>query len=327
LPLAGRITVMKERKLLVTLFCLLAGLACVVTTQEEGGSADPAYQVVHGWPALPEGYALGQVVGVDVDSQNRVWVFHRAARPVLCIDGDTGEILSSFGDEMFQNEHGLAVDGDDNVWLTDADTHVVEKYSPEGELLMTLGIKGKAGEDEERFNKPTDVEVAPDGSIYVTDGYGNNRVVKLDSDGKFVTAWGAKGTGTGEFDTPHGIAIDGEGRVYIADRGNSRMQVFEADGTFLSEWRSDEIGRPWGVDITADGNVVVADGGDLTNTAYDRNGALLMTPDGEVIERWGSYGSQDGQFYWAHDIAAGDDGAVYVTDVNVGMRVQKFVRR
>ena len=317
---------MKVRTVLTILFCLLAGLACVVSTQDEPAGGDPKYEVVHGWPSLPEGYALGQVVGVDVDSQNRVWVFHRAARPVLCIDGDTGEVLSSFGDDLFENEHGLAVDGEDNVWLTDADTHVVQKYSPEGELLMTLGVKGESGEDEERFNKPTDVEVAPDGSVYVTDGYGNNRVVKLDSDGKFVTAWGIKGTGDGEFDTPHGIAIDGEGQVYIADRGNSRVQVFDADGKFLSEWKSDEIGRPWGVDITADGNVVVADGGDLTNTAYDRNGALLMTTEGEVIERWGSYGSQDGQFYWAHDIAAGPDGAVYVTDVNVGMRVQKFVR-
>ena len=318
---------MRKRIALATAFCVLAGLACVVSTQAPSNSGDPTYQVVHGWPKLPEGYALGQVVGVDVDSQNRVWVFHRAARPVLCIDADTGEILSSFGDDLFDNEHGLAVDGDDNVWVTDANTHVVQKYSPDGELLQTLGIEGEAGEDEERFNKPTDVEVGPDGSIYVTDGYGNNRVVKLGKDGKFVSAWGTKGTGSGEFDTPHGIAVDGEGRVYIADRGNSRLQVFDGDGKFLSEWKSDELGRPWGVDITADGNVVVADGGDLTNTAYDRNGALLMTADGDVIERWGSYGSQDGQFYWAHDIAAGPDGAVYVTDVNVGMRVQKFVRR
>ena len=318
---------MRNRVVLFVTFSLLAGLACVVSTQESSDSADPAYQVVHGWPNLPEGYALGQVVGVDVDSQNRVWVFHRAARPVLCIDADTGKILSSFGDDLFDNEHGLAVDGDDNVWVTDANTHVVQKYSPDGELLTTLGVKGEAGEDEERFNKPTDVEVGPDGSIYVTDGYGNNRVVKLDQDGKFLSAWGAKGNADGEFDTPHGIAVDGDGRVYIADRGNSRLQVFDGDGKFLSEWKSDELGRPWGVDITADGNVVVADGGDLTNTAYDRNGALLMTTDGEVIERWGSYGSQDGQFYWAHDIAAGPDGAVYVTDVNVGMRVQKFVRQ
>ena len=318
---------MKVRTLLGGAFCLLAGLACVVATQEEAATGPPSYEVVHGWPSLPEGFTLGQVVGVDVDSQNRVWVFHREARPVLCIDGDSGEILSSFGDGMFENEHGLAVDGDGNVWVTDADTHVVEKYDPEGNLLLSLGIKGEAGEDEKRFNKPTDVEVGPDGSIYVTDGYGNNRVVKLDAEGNFVTAWGTKGTSDGEFDTPHGLAVDGEGRVYVADRGNSRMQVFDSEGKFLSEWKSDEIGRPWGVDITTEGNVVVADGGDLTGTAYDRNGALLMTTAGEIIERWGSYGSQDGQFYWAHDIAAGPDGAVYVTDVNVGMRVQKFIRQ
>ena len=306
---------------------LLAMLACVEGPVEQpAGEGVVGFQVVHGWPALPEGYALGQVTGVDVDSQNRVWVFHRAERPVLCIDGDTGEILSSFGDGGFENEHGLAVDADDNVWVTDADTHVVEQYSPEGELLKTLGTKGDPGEDETRFNQPTDLDFGPDGSIYVTDGYGNNRIVKLDRDGKFVTAWGGKGDEAGEFDTPHGIAVDGEGRVYVADRGNSRVQVFDADGEFLSEWKSEEIGRPWGVDVAADGNVVVADGGDLTNTAYDRNGALLMTPEGGILERWGSYGSQDGQFYWAHDIAAGPDGSVYVVDVNAGMRVQKFTR-
>lgn len=319
-----------NRTALSAAFVLLIGLACAVSTQQQGDSdaaAAHSYEVVHGWPALPAGYALGQVVGVDVDSQNRVWVFHRAARPVLCLDADTGEILSSFGDDLFENEHGLAVDADGNLWLTDADAHVVQQYSPDGQLLRTLGIQGEPGEDEQRFNKPTDVETGPDGSIYVADGYGNNRVVRLDSNGEFLGAWGTKGTAEGEFDTPHGIAVDGEGRVYIADRGNSRMQIFDAEGTFLAEWKNEELGRPWGVDITADGNVVVADGGDLTNTAYDRNGALLLTPDGDVLERWGSYGSQDGQFYWAHDIAAGPDGAVYVTDVNVGMRVQKFVRR
>lgn len=295
--------------------------------EESANEGDKAYKVVHGWPALPEGFALGQVTGVDVDSQNRVWVFHRAARPVLCIDGDTGEVLSFFGDDLFENEHGLQVDADGNVWITDADTHVIEQYSPGGELMKTVGVKGAPGEDEERFNKPTDLDFGPDGSIYVTDGYGNNRIVKLDSSGNFVNAWGTKGDGAGEFDTPHGIAVDEQGRVYIADRGNSRLQIFDEDGEFLSEWKSEEIGRPWGVDITSDGNVLVADGGDLTNTAYDRNGAVLLTPEGEVLERWGSYGSQDGQFFWAHDIATGADGSVYVVDVNVGMRVQKFVRQ
>ena len=125
----------------------------------------------------------------------------------------------------------------------------------------------------------------PDGSVYVTDGFGNNRIVKFDSVGNFIAAWGSKGTGPGEFNTPHGLAIDDSGRVYVADRGISRVQVFDADGTFVSEWKSNEIRRPWSLDITADGNIVVADGGDLTGTAYDRNGVLLMTTDGEILER------------------------------------------
>lgn len=314
------------RACLACIFILLAGLACLVTTQEEAGEP-PTYQVVHGWPALPEGFALGQATGVAVDPQNRVWVSHRAARTILCFDSDSGEILSSFGDEQFSDPHGLSVDSDNNIWVADAGDHVVHKLTPEGETLLTLGIRGEAGEDEERFNQPTDLEIGPDGSIYVTDGYGNNRVVKLDREGNFQRAWGIKGTGPGEFNTPHGIVVDDGGRVYIADRENSRVQVFDADGEFLDQWKSETLGRPWGLDVTVDGNLVVADGGDFTNTAYDRNGALLVEPSGKILERWGSYGSQDGQFYWAHDIAAGPDGAVYVVDVNVGMRVQKFVRR
>ena len=307
---------------------LAAALACGEAPPEQpGGGRAPGYEVVRGWPDLPEGYALGEATGVDVDSQNRVWVFHRAEKPVLCLDAATGKIVASFGEGEFDNEHGLAVDAAGNVWVTDANTHVVQQYTPEGELLKTLGIRGEPGEDAQRFNKPTDVAFGPDGSIYVTDGYGNSRVVKLDSEGEFVKAWGAKGTGPGEFDAPHGVAVGADGRVYIADRGNSRVQVFNSEGEFLTQWKSDEIGRPWGVDMTPDGNLVVADGGDLTNSAHGRNGALLMTPDGEVLERWSSYGKYDGQLYWAHDIASGPDGAVYVVDVNAGMRVQKFVRR
>ena len=313
-----------------TLFSVLIGLACNVTVDHSGDDSDTGmdnYGVVHGWPVLPEGYALGQTTGVEVDQHNCVFVFHRAARPVLRIDGDSGEILSSFGDDKFSNTHGLDVDHDNNVWLTDANDHVVYQYSHDGELMKTIGVYQEPGEDETHFNKPTDVTVAPDGSIYVSDGYGNSRVVKLSSEGKFMMTWGSKGTGPGEFDTPHGITIETDGNVYVADRGNARIQVFDAAGKYLNEWKSDELGRPWGVDTTAGGNVVVADGGDMTGTAYDHNSALLMDRGGNILEKWGSYGSQDGQFYWAHDIAAGADGAVYVVDVNVGMRVQKFVRQ
>ena len=313
---------MKRAALLAAFFSLIFLAAPPLATD-----AAATYQVVHGWPQLPDGYALGQVTGVDVDSHNCVWVFHRGARTVLRLNADSGEILSSFGDGMITQAHGLSVDAGDNVWLTDSNDHVVHQFNHDGKHLRTLGKKGEPAEDETHFNKPTDVEVAPDGSIYVSDGYGNSRVVRLSSKGKFLTAWGRKGQGDGDFDTPHGVAIDKQGQIYIADRGNSRIQVFDGDGKFLKAWKSDGIGRPWGLDIGPDGSLFVADGGDLTGKAYDRNRALRMNLDGRILDKWGSYGSQDGQFYWAHDIAAGPDGAVYVTDVNVGMRVQKFVKK
>ena len=159
---------------------------------------------------------------------------------------------------------------------------------------MMLGINGEDGEDEQRFDKPTDVEVGPYGSIYVTDGYGNNRAVRFDKDGNYDFAWETKGTADGEFDTSHGIAVDGDVRVYVADRRDARVQVFDLGGAFLAKWKSDEIRRLWGVDITPDGTVLVADGGDRNNTAYGRNGALEMTTHGDTVERWGSYGSYDG---------------------------------
>ena len=285
------------------------------------------YQVVHGWPLLPDGFALGHVPGVDVDSHNHVFVFHRGDRPVLMIEGDTGEILASWGDGMFATAHGLTVDSQDNVWLTDTVHHQVFKFSHDGKLLMTLGAQGVPGLGGKHFNGPTDLAVAPTGEFYVTDGYGNNRVAKFSADGNFLFDWGTKGTAPGEFDLPHGIAMDARGRLYVADRANGRVQVFEANGKFLDQWKSPELGRPWGMTVDADGFLYLIDGGDLNPKPPDRGRVLKMTLEGEILEEWGSFGSYDGQFYWAHDVGVGKDGAVYVTDVHLGMRVQKFVRK
>ncbi len=287
-----------------------------------------AYQVVHGWPQLPDGFALGQVSGVGVDAQNRVFVFHRGKRPVLCLDGESGKILASWGDNMFSNgAHGLAVDREGNVWVTDIVRHQVLKFSHQGELLMTVVAEGVAGLDGTHFNKPTDVAVAPSGEFYVTDGYGNSRVAKFAPDGKFLSDWGSHGEGSGEFNTPHGVTLDKQGRVYIADRENSRIQVFDASGKFLKQWRSAELGRPWGVEVGADGYLYVADGGDFTREPPGRNRALRLDLEGNILDKWGSFGKYDGQFYWAHDLAVGPHSEVYVVDVLLGMRVQKFVRK
>ncbi len=311
-----------RRIALLAAFILLASF----TLPPLGSNSRGTYEVVHGWPVLPDGYTLGQAAGVEVDSHNHVWVFHRGKHPVLCIDGDSGEILQKWGDGLFDSPHGLTVDPDDNIWVTDNVSHLVSKFSHEGKPLMTLGVKGVAGQDGKHFNKPTDVAVAPNGDIYVTDGYGNSRVAKFDKNGKFLLEWGQKGESDGEFQTPHAVALDDDGKVYIADRENVRLQVFDSNGKFLEVWKNPELGRPWGVDFQ-DGHLFIADGGDLGIDPPVRNRALKLDLDGNVLAKWGSFGGQDGQFYWAHHISAGANNDVYVVDVNSGMRVQKFVAR
>lgn len=299
-----------------------------------------SYHVVHGWPQLPEGFAFGEVSGVGVDSHNHVFVFHRGDHPIQCFEGDSGKLIRSWGDGMFALPHGLTVDSEDNIWITDIAAfpgeeakspapglgQVVMKFSHEGKLLMTVGTPGVSGADSTHFYGPTDVAVSPSGEFYVADGYGNSRIAKFSKEGRFLLAWGEKGTKTGQFDQPHGIALDSKGRVYVADRGNSRIQVFDETGRFLHVWKSPAIGRPWGLTVGADGYLYVVDGGDLKSKPPDRGRALKLDLTGKILESWGSFGSYDGQFYWGHDIGVSRDGAVYVTDVHFGMRVQKFVR-
>lgn len=345
---------MSNTSIVFTAFILPFAAALILTAEYQGGNAamlakqapgEPAeraaspYQVVRGWPVLSEGFMLGHVTGVGVDSHNHVFVFHRAdhsilgktfAEPIsspaiLCFDGRTGALVASWGANRFLVPHGLRVDEHDNIWVTDIGLHQVLKFNHEGQLLMAVGEKGVAGLDGRHFNKPTDVAVAPDGSFYVSDGYGNSRVGKFSAQGEFLFDWGHKGDQPGEFDTPHSIAMDHEGRVYVADRSNSRIQVFRADGTFLSQWKSSELGRPWALSFGPDGCLYVVDGGDLKPWPPDRSHILRLDINGHILETWASFGNYEGQLFWGHDIAVGKDGAVYVGDI-LGRRVQKFTR-
>ncbi len=300
-------------------------MAALLFLAPMGRGGDGTYQVVHGWPTLPDGFALGQVPGVAVDSHDHVLVFHRGARPILRLDSESGEILASWGDGLFDVPHGLAVDSEDNVWVTDQSIHQIFKFDHEGELLMTLGERGVGAWDETHFNEPTDVAVTPSGTFYIADGHKNQRVVKFSKDGKFLLEWGSKGEAPGEFAEPHGLGLDAEGRVYVADRQASRIQVFDENGKFLHQWKSEELGRPWGLEIGPDGFLYVADGGDFKDESPERNRALKLDQRGNILATWGSFGKGEGQFFWAHDIAVSKTGAVYVTDVRVGMRVQKFI--
>src|SRR5262245_17182686 len=212
------------------------------------GAADiPDYRPVAGWPRLPDTVKLGQVSGVATDSADRVYVFHRGKQPILVFDR-TGKLLRSWGDDQIKQAHGLRIDKENNVWVTDIGHHRVLKYDAEGKLLLTLGQKDRPGDGPDQFNKPTDVAVAPSGEFYVADGYGNSRVVKFSKEGKYLKEWGKKGTGAGEFNLPHAICLDGRGRVYVGDRENDRIQVFDSEGKFLAQYP--ESGAPFGLFLT-----------------------------------------------------------------------------
>jgi len=303
-------------------------------------AAEPRHEVVRDWPALPEGLVLGLCAGVGVDSHDDVFVFHRcgrqwatpfptepiAAATVTVIDGRTGKLLNSWGAGQFIMPHGLTIDREDNVWLTDVGLHQVFKFTHDGRLLLALGEPRIPGADHSHFNLPTDVAVLADGSFYVSDGYRNTRVVKFTADGRYDFEWGAKGDDPGQFNLPHGIAVDARGRVHVCDRTNSRIQIFDARGKFLDQWKGPHIGRPYGVGAGADGHIFLIDGGDPSAQPAERGKAVELDPDGHVLDTFGSPGKEPGQFQLGHDIAVAKDGSVYVAEGS-GQRVQKFVRK
>lgn len=323
---------MPSKATLIFVVHLLGGFALL--------AAEPKHEVVRGWPVLTDDNVLGLCAGVGVDSHNRVFVFHRRERKwtnpfptepikgttVSVFDGATGVLLNSWGAGLFIMPHGLTIDHEDNIWLTDVGLHQVFKFSADGKLLLTLGERGKPGDDHAHFNLPTDVAVLHDGSFYVSDGYKNTRVIKFAADGRFEFQWGVKGSGPGEFNLPHGIAVDASGRVYVCDRTNSRIQVFDPSGKFLDLWKGAHIGRPYGVETGPNGHIFIIDGGEPSLKKADRGKAVELDASGRVLDTFGSYGSEPGQFQLGHDIAVGPDGSVYVAE-GTGARVQKFVRR
>lgn len=308
---------------------LIAGalVALLPATALHADDESGPYRVVPNWPVLPDGWKTGEAAGVDVDSHNHVLLFHRGEHPIMRFDAESGELLASWGDGMFKNAHGLEVDDHDNVWVTDTLLHQVLKFDHDGKLLLTVGEKEVSGLDGAHFNQPTDVFIAPNGDFYVSDGYGNSRVAKFDANGKFLLDWGKKGDAPGEFNLPHGITMDAEGRVYVADRSNLRIQVFDGNGKFLHMWKSDALGRPWGLQFTSDGHIFVMDGGDMAPNPPHRAKAMKLDLEGNILETWGSYGPDAGQFSWGHDIAVGANGSVYTVEVRNNLRIQKFVRR
>ena len=286
----------------------------------------PTYHLVDGWARLPEGVErFGMTLGLELDARGHLWVFQRCFS-TDCVDGPeesmpavleydpSGRLLSSWGEGMFVWPHGFHLDAEGNLWTSDArgadgKGHTVMKHAPDGRVLMTLGTPGVADTTETTFDGPADVLVAPNGDIFVADGHGNDRVVKFSADGRFLMEWGTEGTLLGQFNEPHALAMDSRGRLFVADRMNQRIQVFDQNGRFLAVWPAIQAS---GLYISPDDIVYVAD--------YQLRQGIVIARASDFEE----IGFIDGTL--AEGITVDPDGNVF-TGESIGRNVKKFSRR
>ena len=305
----------------MSVVALVAGLLWSAPAVESQGTAP--YRLVADWGQLPGGENWGQVPGMAIDKNGRIYAFRRSEPPIVELDSD-GHVVKKWGDKLFVWPHGIRIDRNGALWVTDGRAREgrgqqIFKYSPDGKLQMTIGTAGVTGDGPDTFNGPCDVAVAENGDIFIADGHVNARVVKYSRDGKFIKAWGKKGSAPGEFNVPHTIAIDARGRVLVGDRSNKRIQIFDQDGTFLDQWT--HLGSPSGMYIDATDTLYVVDYNDKKGVmiASAKDGTLRYKLDEAVAE----------------GVAVGADGSIYVGEtvpettlagLPGGNRVRKFVR-
>ncbi len=249
----------------------------------------PSYKVDPAWPKRPLDYKWEAMPGIAVDAQDNVWTFTRAQPPIQVYRPD-GTLVRAWGEKSIGLAHQIKIDRDGNVWLADIGLHVVRKFSPSGEILLTIGTPGEFGNDQTHLDKPTDMVIAPDGHVFVSDGYGNNRVVHFDAQGKYVAEWGKLGTGPDELSLPHAIAMDSKERIYVADRNNVRIQIYDRSGKLVDSWANVIV--PWGFLMTAKDELWVAGSTPmpwLEDPAYP-GAPLSCPPKDQVVVRFSTTG-------------------------------------
>ncbi|HXV60882.1 MAG TPA: peptidyl-alpha-hydroxyglycine alpha-amidating lyase family protein [Vicinamibacteria bacterium] len=322
------------------------------------GLPNPTPQVTRNWGTLPEGREWGSTAGIDIDPiDGHIWAYERcgagtfgAGTPINCdnnpvdpifkFDRNTGEVLANFGGGTMVTPHGIHVDAGGNVWVTDfagneekTKGHQVHKFSPEGELLMSLGTAGQAGSGPNQFNQPNDVITAPDGSIFVADGHSGQgmttnqemeegraagltaRIVKLSADGTYIKEWGQIGVRHGEFRTPHALAFDSQGRLWVADRGNHRIEIFDQDGNYLESRYL--YGRISGLFIKDDLVYAIDSESSPTNHPNWRNGVRVGPVDGDHITAFIPPFERENRVYQGtagEGVAVDADGNVYAAE-------------
>jgi DNA-binding beta-propeller fold protein YncE len=320
------------------------------------------YRTIEGWAKMPEGRTWGATSAVDIDKDGKsIWVAERCGTnsclgsdlPVLLKFDESGKLAASFGSGLLIFPHGIHVDPDGNIWVTDgqdnkprrardapADAplppppakaigHQVFKFSPDGKLLLTLGIAG-GGTGAQGFFQPNDVATAPNGNVYVAEGHGgdNARIVVFDRSGKYLREFGKKGSGPGEFDQPHGLAFDSKGRLFVADRSNNRIQILDADAKFLEEWH--QFSRPSGVFIDKREMIYVADSesgsvGNGRSRTEKRGIRIGSLKDGKVISLIPDPNEKATNTSSAEGVAVDDAGNIYGAEV--GQRaLKKYVK-
>lgn len=296
------------------------------------------YELVPNWEQLPEGMKHLDCVGAGIDANDRVYVITRMDARVIVYESD-GTFVTSWGEGIFTpRTHCIKFAPDGSVYTADDGDHTIRKFSPQGELLMTLGTPGvgsDTGYVKEKglssitrggppFNRPTGVAFAPSGELYVCDGYGNARVHRFTADGKLIQSWGEPGIGQGEFKLPHDIWVQPDGTVMVADRENDRIQFFSSEGEFLREWT--HVQRPTGLAMDKEGLIYVTElwwrkgqksprFGEITE---DKPGRVsVLSSDGEVLARFGHEGDRTapGNFIAPHGIGVDSKGDIYVAEV------------
>jgi DNA-binding beta-propeller fold protein YncE len=282
---------------------------------------------------LPDGMYFGEVAGVAVNSHGHIFVFNRADRSQLFEFDAGGTFRRMIGKDLygFSFAHVVRIDKDNNIWCVDEGSNMVIKFSPEGRVLLLLGRKPENVEGPpspgpgesvpalrpDRFNRPTDVAWDSAGNIFISDGYGNSRVVKFDKEGNFIKAWGERGTAPGQFHLPHSIATDADGKVYVGDRENKRIQIFDGDGKFLAQWTN--VGAPWAICITQGPHqFLYSSDSDATGKIYK------LDLNGNVLGSFGEKGKLPGQFGWVHEISCPSENVLFVSEL-LNWRVQKIV--
>ena len=305
----------------------------------------PKFKVIEGWEKLPQGYMHKDVDGVAVDSLDNVYLMTRQDARVLVYDRD-GNFLRSWGEQIFTpRTHGIAIGLDDMVYTVDDGDHTMRKFTPEGEQLMVLGTPGVPsdtgfegkGHDSVKhsgppFNRPTDIAVAPNGEIYVSDGYGNARVHRFAADGTLIQSWGDPGVGPGQFRLPHSVGISPDNRVFVADRENDRIQIFSPDGQFLEMWN--HVQRPTDIAFDKEGRVYVSElwwvPGQTSFTRgpikYDLPGGVrVLDLAGNVLLHWCSADrAAAGNFISPHTLCVDSRGDLYVGEVTWTFGVSKY---